>query len=715
MELYMMNRQHGRMILESVENGPLIWPTIEENAVTRPKKYSELSATEAIQADCDVKATNIILQGLPPEDLHTTNIDQLHAYLEQHEFHANEVRLMHKRNLDSLALVTTYKRTQTSIFGISKNSKRSSHIDCHYSQDDLDVYDSDYDELNTAKVELMAIYLIMVQMLSLSVNDTLAVELERYKEKAKVLDEGQIVELRKKSKRKVWKPTRKVFSNIGYIWRPTGRTFTMVGNTCPLTRITTSTKVPSRNLIALETDTPKLVVTLVYSRKPRKSKSTDPVSKSKVIKSVSANKKEPSKSWGSTVSNVPSSFLDECREQSVYSVSWRYDGVSPICLLSKASKTKSWLWHQRLSNLNFGAIKHLVRHGLVRGLPKLKFKKDHLCSECAMGKSKKKPHKPKSKDTNQEKLYLLHMDLCGPMRVVSVNGKKYILVIVDDYSQFTWILQDEAPDFIIKFLKMIQVRLTTPVRRIKTYNGTEFVNQTLRKYYEQKQWLPHVIPKIVPLYVSHGKTPYELLHDKLPDLSFFHVFGALCYPINDSENLRKLQLKANIVAPELAASTDLPSTPTVDQDTPSPSNSQTTPKSQSPIIYNDVEEDNHELDIAHMNNDPFFAILIPADPSNQSSSTDTIHIIVHPDHQIAKHNGKWTKDHPLENIIGQLAGPVFTRLQLHEQALFCYYDAFLTFVEPKTYKDALTQSCWIEAMQQELNEFECLGIWELVP
>ncbi|GKC91315.1 hypothetical protein Tco_1151964, partial [Tanacetum coccineum] len=67
MELYMMNRQHGRMILEFVENGPLIWPTIEENGVTRPKKYFELSATEAIQADCDVKATNIILQGLPPE------------------------------------------------------------------------------------------------------------------------------------------------------------------------------------------------------------------------------------------------------------------------------------------------------------------------------------------------------------------------------------------------------------------------------------------------------------------------------------------------------------------------------------------------------------------------------------------------------------------------------------------------------------------------
>ncbi|GKC21967.1 retrovirus-related pol polyprotein from transposon TNT 1-94, partial [Tanacetum coccineum] len=106
-----------------------------------------------------------------------------------------------------------------------------------------------------------------------------------------------------------------------------------------------------------------------------------------------------------------------------------------------------------------------------------------------MGKSKKKPHKPKSEDTNQEKLYLLHMELCGPMCVTSVNGKKYILIIADDYSRFTWVKclrsKDEAPDFIIKFLKMIQVWLKVPVRRIRTDNGTEFVNQTLREYYEK--------------------------------------------------------------------------------------------------------------------------------------------------------------------------------------------------------------------------------------
>ncbi|GKB95243.1 retrovirus-related pol polyprotein from transposon TNT 1-94 [Tanacetum coccineum] len=125
---------------------------------------------------------------------------------------------------------------------------------------------------------------------------------------------------------------------------------------------------------------------------------------------------------------------------------------SPICLLSKATKTKSWLWHRRLSYLDFGALNHLARNSLVRGLPRLKFEKEHLCSACAMGKSKKQSHKPKSEDTNQEKLYLLHMDLCGPMRFASVNGKKYILVIVDDYSRFTWVKflasKDEAHDFL---------------------------------------------------------------------------------------------------------------------------------------------------------------------------------------------------------------------------------------------------------------------------
>ncbi|GKB12111.1 retrovirus-related pol polyprotein from transposon TNT 1-94 [Tanacetum coccineum] len=116
-----------------------------------------------------------------------------------------------------------------------------------------------------------------------------------------------------------------------------------------------------------------------------------------------------------------------------------------------------------------------------------------------------------------------------------------------------------------------------------------------------------------------------------------------------------------------------------------------------------------------MSNDPYFDVPIPEIVSEESSSSDVIPTIVHPDAPALEHISRWIKDHPLRNIIGEISRPVSTRLQLHEQALFCYYEAFLTAVEPKTYKDAPTQSCWIEAMQEEFHEFERLKVWELVP
>ncbi|GJS66455.1 retrovirus-related pol polyprotein from transposon TNT 1-94 [Tanacetum coccineum] len=240
---------------------------------------------------------------------------------------------------------------------------------------------------------------------------------------------------------------------------------------------------------------------------------------------------------------------------------------SPICLFSKASKTKSWLWHRRLSHLNFDYITTLAKQRLVHGLPRLKFQKDHLYSACALGKSKKHSHKPKAEDSIQEKLYLLHMDLCGPMRIHSMNGRKYIMVIVNDYSRFTWVTflrsKDEVPEFVIKFLKMIQVCLNATVCNIRTDNDTEFVNPTLKEYYENVR-ISHqtsvartlqqnnvverrnrtlveaartmLIFSKAPLFLwaeavttscftqnrslirkRHNKTPYELLHNKKPD------------------------------------------------------------------------------------------------------------------------------------------------------------------------------------------------------
>ncbi|GJR06080.1 retrovirus-related pol polyprotein from transposon TNT 1-94 [Tanacetum coccineum] len=1029
------------------------------------------------------------------KDLHTTNVDQLHAYLQQHERHANEVRLMHERNSDPLALVASHQLTQpayqshlhthpkssqlhvspyqssqfqqpefsqpdsglvvpvfqkgddpidainpptpppptsrksfltavvtsrypttnnqlrtssnprqqasiydgkvtvqpiqgrqttyvagttrkytpgtsgnntgkqrtiissgqgfnrgrNSIFGRSSDFLTSNSQDCHhqtppynaaYQVDDLDAYDSDCDELNSAMIALMANLLrngsdaltedtqiLRSQPSSNTRNDRILQtpssnstnKVEAYPRNVKSSLNKRNGTVKVNGSASV--QYSKKHDNSDYVCingddcidletnkKPTGRTFTIVGNACPLTRITTTNEVPSRKPIVLDSESPKPVVKLVYSRKARKNKNTESVSKTKVVQIVlsylDSGCSKHMTGDRSQLTNFISKFLGLGHNlfsvgqfcDSNLEVAFRQhtcfihnlDGVdlltgsrgdnlytlslgnmmasSPICLLSKASKTKSWLWHRRLSHLNFGAINHLARHGLIRG------------------KSSKENPQTLSEDTIKEKHIVLHMDLCGPMRVASVNGKKYILVIVDDYSRFTWVKclrsKDEAPAFIINFLKMIQVRLKETVRRIRTDNGTEFVNQTLREYYE-KVGISHetsvarspqqngvverrnhtlieaartmLIYAKAPLFLwaeavatacytqnrsmirrRHGKTPYELLHDKPPDLSYLHVFGALCYPTNDSENLGKLQPKADIgifigyaptkkafriynrrtrriietihvdfdeltamasehsssgpalhemtpvsissglvpnppsstpfvppsrsdwdllfqpmfdeslnsppyvdlqapevIAPiprkqsnlEHAVSNGSSSSAIVDQDAPYLVNSLQPPETQTPIISHDVKEDNpptppppptlpppRPLVAAHMGNDPYFGIPIPEVTSDQSSSSDVIHTIVPPDHQVSEHNSKWTKDHPLENII-----TFSTRLQLHEQALFCYYDAFLTSVEPKNYKDALTQACWIEAMQEELHEFERLEVWELVP
>nr|GFA52852.1 retrovirus-related Pol polyprotein from transposon TNT 1-94 [Tanacetum cinerariifolium] len=263
--------------------------------------------------------------------------------------------------------------------------------------------------------------------------------------------------------------------------------------------------------------------------------------------------------------------------------------------------------------------------------------------------------------------------------------------------------------------------------------------------------------------LRHGKTPYELLHSKQPDLSFFHVFGALCYPTNDSENVGKLQPKADIGIFIGYA----PSGPALNEMTPGTISSGLVQKSSSSasyvqpsrndwdllfqplfdellnhplsvvnqaaeviapiaevipqddadstVILQDVGNDNLDIEVAHMGNDPLLGVPIPKVTSKQSSSTTSPQSNVQSNHPMTHHNSKWIKDHPLNYIIGPLSRPVSTRLQLHEQALFCYYDAFLTSVEPKTYKEALTQACWIEAMQKELNEFERLKVWEPVP
>nr|GFA46007.1 hypothetical protein [Tanacetum cinerariifolium] len=235
--------------------------------------------------------------------------------------------------------------------------------------------------------------------------------------------------------------------------------------------------------------------------------------------------------------------------------------ASLICLMARAFSTKSWLWHQRLSHLNFDTTNDLARNDLVPGLLKFKYHKEHLCPSCEQGKRKRASHPPKPVPNSRQRLHLLHMDLCGPMRIASINGK-------------------------------ITVLLQSPVIIIRTDNDTEFKNQVLKDYFDTVG-ISHQMSSVrtpqqngvverrnrtlveasrtmlifshAPLFLwaeaiatacftqnrsiihrQFNKTPYELINGKKSDISFLHVFGALCYPKNDREDIGKLGAKGDI-------------------------------------------------------------------------------------------------------------------------------------------------------------------------
>ncbi|GJT45846.1 retrovirus-related pol polyprotein from transposon TNT 1-94 [Tanacetum coccineum] len=275
---------------------------------------------------------------------------------------------------------------------------------------------------------------------------------------------------KKHKKQNIWKPTGHVFTEVGLKWKPTGRTFTIVGNSCPLTRITSANVVPPKKT----TSNSVVQIVLWYLDSGCSKHLTGNHSQlmnfvSKFLGTVRFGNDHIARIMGYgdyqlgnvTISRVyyveglghnlfsvgqfcdaghevafqkntcfihnleGVDLLSGSRDINLYTIS--LDDMlktSLICLLSKASKTKSWLWHRRLSHLNFGTLNKLAKGSLARGIPRLKFQKDHLCSARALGKSKKSSHQPKAEDTNHEKLYLLHMDLCGHMLVASINWKK---------------------------------------------------------------------------------------------------------------------------------------------------------------------------------------------------------------------------------------------------------------------------------------------------
>ncbi|KAI3746516.1 hypothetical protein L6452_08950 [Arctium lappa] len=430
-----------------------------------------------------------------------------------------------------------------------------------------------------------------------------------------------------------------------------------------------------------------------------------------------------------------------------------------VCLMTKASLQQSWLWHRRLSHLNFRYINKLVRGKLVKGLLELKYEKEHLCAACEKGKMKRAAHKPKPEPSTSSPLELLHMDLCGPIRTQSLGGKKYVLVIVDDYSRYTWVKflrsKDETPEVLITFLKTTQYSAA----RTPQQNGVvERRNRTLveaaRTMLSQSDLPLFLWAKAVStachtqnrsiIHRRFQKTPYELINNRTPTIKYFHIFGCKCFVLNDRESLNKFSAKAdegifigysstsaayrvyikksktvvesvNVTFDEEMASDQINSEPVI---TGVLASGQISPEPVSTSIYSD----NASTSTSHLTDlDLLFEFFYDEFlGSNISKST------------VTDRSEDTSCNHPVTSeVITEQVSPVQsethipivtptvedaqaniepeTRSATINQFL---HDSFLSKIKPTRVSEALADSDWVSAMQEELNQFEALKVFK---
>nr|GEX29890.1 hypothetical protein [Tanacetum cinerariifolium] len=418
-------------------------------------------------------------------------------------------------------------------------------------------------------------------------------------------------------------------------------------------------------------------------------------------------------------------------ETDLYSITLQ-DASTPnlIFLMAKVSLSQSWLWHRRLSHLNFDTINLLSKYDIVTGLPKLKFVKDHLCSFCELGKEKCKSFKTNTTSIPKQWLQILHMDLCGLVRVESFNGKKYVLVIVDDYSRYTWThflrCKDETPKVLIDFLKLVQRGLHTQVRTVQTENGMEFLHKTLLAYFAQEgiehqtstaqtpeqngivkrrdgEYIDKMKEKgdacifvgystqsrAYRVYKKSTKLIVETIHDnfdEFPQMALDHVSSD---PVPQCSKTALEQVSLSLgpqsqenvpqVAQRLTMLNDLDLLFNIH-----PLNIQTTLEvpTQAPIVtaIENINQAETNKEKAQVKEDEFINIF--SNPIQERGETSSQQSIRNPSQSIR------------------------TRRQLETNGEMCMFALTVSRTKPKNNKEAMADSAWIEAMHKELHQFD---------
>nr|GFA04275.1 hypothetical protein [Tanacetum cinerariifolium] len=448
--------------------------------------------------------------------------------------------------------------------------------------------------------------------------------------------------------------------------------------------------------------------------------------------------------------------------------------ASSIYLMAHASFTKSWLWHQRLSHLNFDTLNDLARNDLVAGLPKFKYHKEHLCPSYEKGKSKRASHPPKPVPNSRQRLHLLHMDLCGPMRITNINSKRS---------------KDEAPEVIIKFLKRITVLLQSPVIVIRTDNGTEFKNQVLKEYFDtvgiSHQMSSVITPQQNGVVERRNRTLVEAARTMLIFSRARYSYGLRrllllvslkTAPLftNNREDIGKLGAKGDIgffigskpgitsmTYRQISSGLDLtyaPSTITTQQPSESEldllfeamyddyiggqpsatartvlpaqepqvrqsSTASTSIADTAPIPTNSsslatnipiTSQDVDELNLNAMVDGNTFVNLFANSSTSATASSSQQNVDpsnMHTFYQPYPHEFQWTKDHPLEQVIVEPSRPVLIRNQLRSDGDMCMYALTVSSMELKNVKETMIDPAWIDSMQEELLQFKRLDLW----
>jgi transposase InsO family protein len=422
------------------------------------------------------------------------------------------------------------------------------------------------------------------------------------------------------------------------------------------------------------------------------------------------------------------------------------DSNISTCLVSKEEEV--WLWHQKLGHLHLRGIKKAISTGAIRDLPKLNIEEGRICGECQIGKQTRMSHQKLEHQVTTRPLELLHIDLMGPMQVESMGGRRYALVVVDDFSRFTWIdfIREKSDSFdVLKLLCLqLQREKNLSIVRIRSDHGREFENAKLSDFCESEGIKQEFSSPITPQQngvverknrtiqesaraMLHAKklpyhfwaeamntacyvhnrvtmrkgtncTIYELWKDRKPTVKYFHVFGSKCYILADREQRRKMDPKSD-EGIFLGYSRNSRAYRVY--------NSRTKTMMESiNVVIDDLGTDT-EADVAED-----VEAFPPTGTSGESRTNAQEDEEVRETHTVNKGPSvRVQKNHPQELIIGDPQQGITTRRTNEVISNSC----FVSLMEPKNVKEALKDEYWIEAMQEELNQFTRSEVWDLVP